>query len=204
MALEIHRVKPLGRRLSNMKFREGVYTSFFVILTTLILINISANMILFIKFVPFDTAYPPSTRSRIKTLITNATLLEDTEEETHILLILVGAFRTWASAQISLRKHLIEDGLCARKQRCIVHVVTHFSSSDNRPSSNLQGDAVVGAQVAYPGIDSWTHSQGVLTSKVQYLHYLVEPPYNIASPEEQAAMEDMEGQCRLGQLQGCD
>lgn len=150
---------------------------------------------------------PPSYLWNTESLTANASSPEITKKKTYILLILVGAVRTWATTQVSLQKHLIEDGLCASAETCIVHVVTHFSSTDNRPSvhdHDLRGEAVRDVPGASAGTScSWTPLQDVGSSKIQYLHFPVEPPYNIATPEEQAAMDAMEKQCLLGQLQGC-
>lgn len=97
----------------------------------------------------------------------------------HRVFILVGGARTLESTIDSFFNNIVTP-LCPPRD-CVAHLVTHLSSSDNRPSDNDTRGQVVAAQ------DANIH------------HYLENAPanvilhvvhrYDIASPEEAGAMD---------------
>lgn len=108
----------------------------------------------------------------------------------NIVFILVGAVRTLNVTQESLLTNLIGP-LCPRAD-CIAHVVTHFSYSDNRPGGDdPMGSAIPAASMGDGTTTRWPKFEWA-TSDGYRRHYEVVPAYNIASPEEQEAMETME------------
>uniref|UniRef100_A0A7S1VUY4 Uncharacterized protein n=1 Tax=Grammatophora oceanica TaxID=210454 RepID=A0A7S1VUY4_9STRA len=102
-----------------------------------------------------------------------------------IVFVFVGAVRTLSVTQPSLRKHVI-DRLCPPNE-CIAHVVTHFSSTDNRPDTVT--DSPFGlAQPIVSNNFTWSRPGGNL------VHHLV-PGYDIGSKEEAEAMEEERNKC---------
>jgi len=104
--------------------------------------------------------------------------------------LLSGAVRTLKHTHKSIFRNWIWP-LCA-PPNCIAHVVTHFSSSDNRPavdSDDPNGKVVIDDN----GIeDVDTFFKNVEWPDKNFLQFHKVPPYNIASDEESKAMDRME------------